>query len=66
MRCIRFFFPFAQFFLSSLSNSTLFLNQSAVSPEFWAALGAAKLDEWKLSEEPRDIYGKKQSKLFFL
>ena len=32
-------------------------SQSAVEPEFWEALGAKKLDEWKLSEAPVEIQG---------
>ena len=52
------FFLFAHFLALPPSSPTPPSNQSAVSPEFWAALGAAKMDEWKLSEEPREIYGK--------
>ena len=32
-------------------------SRSAVEPEFWEALGAKKLDEWKLSEAPVEIQG---------
>jgi hypothetical protein len=59
---VPFVFSVSLTFFLSLSLSLFLSNsdsQSAVSPEFWAALGAAKLDEWKLSEEPREIYGNK-------